>query len=256
MGQNYCTYSFTMGYKGQKIGKRHFLAIFARQHSLKMLPVYCGNISYDVVTALAHFKSATISFSSLSRCGFSCFFLCPRKHKASHISTLFFSQPHSDCIHSFYLFVSTSRIPGMSVESRQKLQQRTGCRPLWDVLFPIYWVPWQFSVWPVDAVCVRPNLGLALGPCALFHILYDVYTSVYNHLLLCSLWTIFESFPPPFCLLHPFLYLSASIHRQAVVAFILCVCGCFFFSHKVHCNLTNYVFILSFKFPATLIWSL
>lgn len=43
------------------------------------------------------------------------------------------------------------------------------------------------TVWPVDSVCVRPSLGLALGPHALVHILYDVYTSVYSRLLPSSL---------------------------------------------------------------------
>lgn len=114
------------------------------------------------------------------------------------------SQPRSDCIHPFYLFMATSRMLQMFAESRPKLQQRTGCRPLWGHLFPIYWVPWQFWVWPVDSGCVRPSLGLATGPCALFHILYDVYTSVYRRLLPSSLWSIFESF----FLLHPLLYLS------------------------------------------------
>lgn len=66
----------------------------------KMLPVCYGSISSDVVTALAHCK---ISFPSLFRCGLVCLFCSPfRKHK----STLFSSQPCSDCIHPFYLFVS------------------------------------------------------------------------------------------------------------------------------------------------------
>lgn len=63
MGQSYCTYSITMGYKGQMIGKRHLLAIFACLHSLKMLPVYCGSISFVVVSALTHCKSDRIPFS-------------------------------------------------------------------------------------------------------------------------------------------------------------------------------------------------
>lgn len=63
MGQSYCTYSITMGYKGQMIGKRHLSAIFACLHSLKMLPVYCGSISFVVVSALTHCKSDTIPFS-------------------------------------------------------------------------------------------------------------------------------------------------------------------------------------------------
>lgn len=50
-----------MGYKGQEFGKRGLSAIFPLLHSLKMLPVYCGNISSDVVTALTHCKSFTIS---------------------------------------------------------------------------------------------------------------------------------------------------------------------------------------------------
>lgn len=63
MGQSYCTYSITMGYKGQMIGKRHLSAIFACLHSLKMLPVYCGSISFIVVSALTHCKSDRIPFS-------------------------------------------------------------------------------------------------------------------------------------------------------------------------------------------------
>lgn len=118
----------------------------------------------------------------------------------------------------------------MFVESRQKLQQRTGCRPLWDTLFPIYWVPWQFSVWPVDLVCVRPSLGLALGPRALFHILYDVYTSVYSRLFPSSLWTIFE--PPLFFSHQP----SPCFSRPPFVGGRRClhlnVCGCSFFHTK------------------------
>lgn len=47
-----------MGYKGTKDKKkRHLKAISPRLHSLKMLPVCCGNILSDVVTALTHCKT-------------------------------------------------------------------------------------------------------------------------------------------------------------------------------------------------------
>lgn len=102
-------------------------------------------------------------FTLLSTCALAWFVLCqwPQEtHDKSEFPT-FPSQPRSDCIHPFYLFVFTSRMLQMILESWQKLQQRTGCRPLWDTLFPIYWVPWQFPVWPVDSVCVRPSAGPA-----------------------------------------------------------------------------------------------
>lgn len=183
-----------------------------------MLLFYCGNISYDVVTALTHCKSVRISFS--------CLYIDlssvsdPRTREDESDFNPLSSQPSSDCIHPFYLFVSTSRVLRIFVESRQKLQQRTGCRPLWDHLFPIYWVPWQISVRPVDSACVRPSLGLAVGPCALFHSLYDVYTSVYSRLFPSSPWTIFKS---------PFVFFFlASFHWQAGVAFILMYVWLFF----------------------------
>lgn len=79
-----------MGYKGQKIGKRHLSAIFPCLHSLKMLPVYCGNITYDVVTALTHCKSFRISPHCLDVVwvALSCV-SGPRKYETSQISTLF-----------------------------------------------------------------------------------------------------------------------------------------------------------------------
>lgn len=189
------------------IRKRHLLAIFACLHSLKMLPVYCGSISFVVVTAPTHCKTDRIPSSSLSPCGLGWFVLCQWPQNTREVRfPPFFHQLRSHCIHPFNLFLLTSRMLRIIFESRQKLQQRTGCRPLWDTLFPIYWVPWQFSVWPVDSVCVRPSLGLALGPCALFHILYDVYTSVYSRL-----FPLFESF------LNPFFSLTCSVSFLASI---------------------------------------
>ncbi|KAM7396165.1 hypothetical protein PAMP_019227 [Pampus punctatissimus] len=111
-----------MGYKGQKFGKCTFSAVFAHLHSLKVLPVYCGNISYDVVTALTHCKSVSFPL---------CLVLSTHTHThTSQISTLFpVILAMTASIH-FYLYVSTSRMLRM-----------TGCRPLPDALFPIYWVP-------------------------------------------------------------------------------------------------------------------
>ena len=122
------------------VEKRHLSDIFAHLHSLKVSPVYCGDISYDVVTALTHCKS--VSFPSLS-----CVSTLPNTHTRTHTytrqsSTLFFpvSLILTASIH-FYLYVSTSRCSGCLFESRHKLQQRTECRPLPHALFPIYWVP-------------------------------------------------------------------------------------------------------------------
>lgn len=56
--------------------KRAPFGHIAYLHSLKMLPVYCGSISCDVVTAPTHCKSVRISFPSLSTCVLGWFVLC------------------------------------------------------------------------------------------------------------------------------------------------------------------------------------
>lgn len=138
----------------------------------------------------------------------------------------------------------------MFVESRQKLQQRTGCRPLWDTLFPIYWVPWQFSVWPVCSICVRPSLGLALGLCDLFHILYDVHTSVYSRVLPSSPWTFFESFP----LFFFFILFRISLGLPSLAGWCclhLNVCVVVFFFFHTKCTVVYQImfswYLLSFQ---------
>lgn len=175
--------------------------LFACVHSLKVLPVCCGSVSYDVVTALTHCKSVRI-YSPRVRVVWADL---SWKLKASATAS----------IHFIY-----SCRPGQ--RSRCLLNQRTGRRPLRSALFPIYWVPRQVSVWPVGAVCVRPSSGLALGHRALFHILYDVHMSVYSRLLPFSLWTIFES--SPFS-----VFLSASFSSAGCCCLHLNVCGCFCF---------------------------
>lgn len=209
--------------------------LFACVHSLKVLPVCCGSVSYDVVTALTHCKSVRI-YSPRVRVVWADL---SWKLKASATAS----------IHFIY-----SCRPGQ--RSRCLLNQRTGRRPLRSALFPIYWVPRQVSVWPVGAVCVRPSSGLALGHRALFHILYDVHMSVYSRLLPFSLWTIFESSP---FFISSLFFSQPPFLRQAVVAFILmCVVVFvlfFFFSHKVLCNLKK-LFSMCVIFYVSLIRSL
>lgn len=78
--------------------------------------------------------------------------------------------------------------------------------------------------------------GLAVGHRALFHILM-MYIPVYIVVFYLPLF-----FNPPLLFLF-FVLLSASVYRQAAVAFILmCVVVLFIFSHKVHCNLKKKVF--------------
>lgn len=219
-----------MGYKGTKHWKKapfsHICPTTFPQNVAFLLWqhfIWCGNCP-DILQVCQNlfFLSAYMWFGLI-------WLVSAAVDNASQISSLFSSQPRPDCIHPFYLFVSTSRMRRVFVESRQKPQQRTGCRPLLDILFPIYWVPWQFSLCPVDSVCVRPSLGLPLGPCALFHILYDVYTRVYSRLPSSSLGTILKSF----FLLHSFLCLSwPPFIGRLVLPSSTCVVVLFFFHTK------------------------
>lgn len=192
-----------MGYKGQKFGKSHLVAKFVRLHSLK-----CCRF---IAAALHPMWWLPWHTASLLVLPLSC--VSGPTHTQTQDTFYPFSGPRcSVCVHPLYLYVSTSRMPGGVVESRQKLQQRTKGRPMRDDLFSIYLAPWQFPVWPVDSSCVRPCLGLTLGPCALFHILDDVYTSVYS---------LFFPFSSPFSSSSPFLYFSrpSSIGRLVLPSF-------------------------------------
>lgn len=216
-----------MGYKGTKIRKKapqgHIslstfpqnVACLLWQHFIR-----CGNCPDTL-------QDCQIFWSSLFRCGSGLYVLCQWPFRKRRTGPPFspVTLALTVSIH-FYLFVS--RKLWMFVESRQKLQQKTGCRPLWDTLFPIYWVPWQFSVRALDSVLIWPSLGLALGPCALFHILYDVYTCVYS----CLLPPLFEPFFNPcplFCVFSrpPFngrLVLPSSYSNVCVVGFFHTKC--------------------------------
>lgn len=193
MGQSKCTYSLTMGYKGQKIEKKApFSAIFAWLHSLKVL---------RVVTALTHCKSVRISYS------------CLRLH-LSHKT-----QDKSDFRPSLWLYPSIfiySRRPpecsGCLLNQGRSCSRGQDDAVRYEMICFLFIGCHEFSVWPVDSIYVWPCLDLAVGPCALFHILYDVYRSVYSCLLpLLSFMNPTVSF---------FLSLSASRHWQAGVAFI------------------------------------
>lgn len=82
-----------------------------------------------------------------------------------------------------------------------------------------------------------------------------MYIRVY---IVVSFFPPFEPFlnPSPHLVLFILFCISVSLPLLAgwCCLHLMCVwLFCFVFSHKVHCNLKKYVFILSFKFPTSLI---
>lgn len=218
-----------MAYKGQKTGKRHLLPISVHLHSLKMLPVHCGNISRCGNCP----NTATMS-ESLSPLRLDVVWVdlsCvsnPRKHKAGHISTLTSdSFALTESIHFIYLCWPPEC-------SRCLMNQGRDCSRGQDAVRN-------------EMLCflfIECHSSFLFGLCmAIFGSGFWTLWSLISCMMYIQVYIVISSFPllKHFWILHPFsLFFSASLHRQAVVAFILMCVGVFF--HTVHCNLKNYVF--------------
>lgn len=187
--------------RDKRLEKGTFSAIFPRLHSLKVLPVYCGNISYEIDKidiGEPPWHTAGLSESLLTVQMWFWVVSCQQPEKNTRQVHPFSSQPHSDCIHPF-LFIRVQNAP------MQKLPQRTGCRPLLRRFV-------SYLLGAITVSCLARRLGLCT---AIFG--SGFRTSLISCMMYIQVYIVVPSLPlwkkkvlPPFflLLLHPFLYLS------------------------------------------------
>lgn len=161
-----------------------------------MLPVCRGSISYDVVTALTYCKSVRISifFSVYMWFGLIC--LMPMGlENTRQVRFPAFVQSASLWLHPSILFIrvdlqNAPDVCWIKAEAAAEDRMPSTMRSFVSYLLGA-----------MTVFCLACRLGLCTAVfmsgyrtlCS-FHILYDVYTSVYRHLLPSSLWILFFFF--------------------------------------------------------------